>query len=326
MGLFSAGFTKPGPGVSKNAPQKRRVIVFFEVFFRKFWKLLQLNFLFVAACIPIIALFFAFNLLLESISQPNLLTQILSFLPLSLISLPLVGLVYVCRNYAREEHAFLLHDFFDQIKKNWKLGLLHGVVSYFVFYLAFFACNFYFHQTGRGLLWAVPGIIAIILLFLFFLMQYYVYLLMVTFDLSYRNILKNAAIFSIAGFLRNICLSLFTVPVWGIIFICFLGPVFESEIEGAGGLLMLPIPFVVLGLCSFTCFLVSFVAYPLISKYMIEPVYKKAENTDEEYTPREGDHYQPIQEKKEGEYVFENGRLVKRLDDVEQIFDDAPKD
>ena len=46
MALFRANFAKPGPGVAKDGPQKRRIVVFFEIFFRKFWKLVQVNFIF----------------------------------------------------------------------------------------------------------------------------------------------------------------------------------------------------------------------------------------------------------------------------------------
>ena len=41
MGLFTPNYTKEGPGVEKNAPQKKRFFVFFEIYFRKFWKMLQ---------------------------------------------------------------------------------------------------------------------------------------------------------------------------------------------------------------------------------------------------------------------------------------------
>ena len=53
MGLFKANYAKPGPGVSKDAPQKRRIIVFFEILGRKYWKLAQANLVFLAMCLVI---------------------------------------------------------------------------------------------------------------------------------------------------------------------------------------------------------------------------------------------------------------------------------
>ena len=38
-GFFGIGdFTKEGPGIEKDAPEKKKIVVFFETFFRNFWK------------------------------------------------------------------------------------------------------------------------------------------------------------------------------------------------------------------------------------------------------------------------------------------------
>ena len=49
-GLFGGMFNyaKPGKGIDKNAPQKHRFLFFFELFFRKIWKLLGLNIIYFA--------------------------------------------------------------------------------------------------------------------------------------------------------------------------------------------------------------------------------------------------------------------------------------
>ena len=41
FGLFD--YEKEGPGISKNAPKKKTFIVFFETFFRNFWKFININ-------------------------------------------------------------------------------------------------------------------------------------------------------------------------------------------------------------------------------------------------------------------------------------------
>ena len=40
MALFG-DYTKAGPGVEKNAPQKKPFFRFIELYFRKFWKLID---------------------------------------------------------------------------------------------------------------------------------------------------------------------------------------------------------------------------------------------------------------------------------------------
>ena len=54
FGLFD--YSKPGKGVDKNGPQKKRFFHFFELYFRKFWKLITLNMLYVLFCIPIVTI------------------------------------------------------------------------------------------------------------------------------------------------------------------------------------------------------------------------------------------------------------------------------
>lgn len=56
MGFLGFGnYSKPGKGVKKGEPEKKRFFLFFELYFRKISKLIQLNLVFVLFCIPAIA-------------------------------------------------------------------------------------------------------------------------------------------------------------------------------------------------------------------------------------------------------------------------------
>ena len=55
MGLFTKNYSKPGKGVEKDEQQKRPFFLFFELFFAKFWKMIQLNLLYLLFWIPAIA-------------------------------------------------------------------------------------------------------------------------------------------------------------------------------------------------------------------------------------------------------------------------------
>ena len=52
FGLFD--YNKPGPGVDKNAPKKKGFVRFFEIYFRKFWRLATANLLYILVSIPIV--------------------------------------------------------------------------------------------------------------------------------------------------------------------------------------------------------------------------------------------------------------------------------
>ena len=41
MGFLQANYDKPGAGVRKDAPQKKEFVLFFEIYARKFWNLIQ---------------------------------------------------------------------------------------------------------------------------------------------------------------------------------------------------------------------------------------------------------------------------------------------
>lgn len=55
MGLFSYNrYFKPGKGVEKDEPEKRSFFKFFELFFRKFWKYVEINLLQFLVLLPVI--------------------------------------------------------------------------------------------------------------------------------------------------------------------------------------------------------------------------------------------------------------------------------
>ena len=55
LGIFG-NYDKPGPGVNKDEPQKAAPVRFFEIFLRKFTKLVQLNLIFAIPATVAVAL------------------------------------------------------------------------------------------------------------------------------------------------------------------------------------------------------------------------------------------------------------------------------
>ena len=83
MGIFgSENYLRSGPGIAKNAPKKKPFFYFWELYFRKFWKLISLNILTFIFCIPIVTIGPAF-----------------------------AGMTKVLRNYVLEKNSFIFHDF-----------------------------------------------------------------------------------------------------------------------------------------------------------------------------------------------------------------------
>ncbi len=181
-----------------------------------------------------------------------------------------VGATYVLRGMVRGEPVFVWSDYFYAIKRNLKQGLFLGMLDFVVIFLLAFDIGYFWNQTGTSfgtnmLFWATC-----LLLILYFLMRFYVYLLLVTFDLSIRKILKNALIFAVLGFKRNIMaiLGLFLITAINVALLFLL---MSTPLGGV------PIILPFLYYLSVTAFTSAYAAYPIIERYMIKP-YLKAQD------------------------------------------------
>lgn len=272
MGLFN-GYMKPGPGVSKDAPQKTAFFLFFDIYFRKFWDLIKMNLLyfisivwfFIPLALILVPLFSDYknmvgNLFLSFTSggvamhlpNPWLL---LYLLPLALAGPATAGFTYVLRNFAREEHAFLWSDYKDTIKSNWKQALATGIIQVVAGMLLVFATAYYYQNIHRSFAFVVPFIFSLLISILFLFMQYYVYVLIVTFRLTLSQVFRNALIFSILGLGRNLLITIFCVIALVISFY------------------FLPLAVVFVPLLTFSTIglIVNFWVWPVVKKFMIDP-------------------------------------------------------
>ena len=319
MGFSLFGnYNKPGPGVSKDEPPKPPLVRFWVIFFRKWTNFIKLNLLFMVPLSIAVALFFLIN---HFTGQPWI-----CFSPVILLYPFIAGLTYVTRNYAREEHAFVFSDFKDAIKNNWKYFFLNGVICYLFYIVLSVSVNFYYPMLEQGWWAYIPFGICIAISVLFIFAQYYIPVMIVTFDLKFKQIYKNAFIFAIVGLWRNILLTL----IFGII---ILLNVFIFLTIGALPPIVFLIDFllIVLVAFSFCIYLINFAVYPLVEKLMIKPYYEKQHAAETPELQNEKDPQQSLtsdaennDEEDEGpEYVFVNGKLVKRqyLND-ESVFED----
>ena len=264
MGLFNMNYNRPGPGVNKDEPKKKAFFRFFELFFRKFWKLIQLNLLF---CIPLVVI----GILLYFVSKVTS-NSFLVNIPLVLIFPFIAGLAMVTRNYVREEHAFVLSDFTEAIQKNWKTFLINGVVFYAVYAIMNVAVTYYSHMSNSNSIFVIPMALCIALSALFIFAQYYIPVMIITFDLKLKDIYKNALIFAILGLWRNLLITVILAVLGFVIFVLMqLSPL----------TIIIGIILIIFILFSFIMFLVNFAVYPLIDKNMIQPYLKnQASETD----------------------------------------------
>ncbi len=277
FGLFN--YEKEGPGISKNAPKKKTFIVFFETFFRNFWK------------------FITINLVYDLISVPVLTNGLAS-----------AGLTNVTRNIARDKHSFGLSDFFDTLKKNWKQALPAGIINTLVYAMLFFDIYFFWFSS-KGIMASVGVGICVCILFIFTVMNYYIWTLMITFKFTLKQIYKNSFKFVFINMKLNLLCFFSLLLVYAVnIGLIFL---FQSAFFIV---LTLEIFLYILLYPSFRFLLVQFCTFPSIKKYIIDPYY--LEHPDEDIDKRR-DLGIEVEEEKPQTIVNEDGE-----EESENVFED----
>lgn len=286
---------------------------FFKSLFRKFPQLLRLNILMLLQVIPILVVIFVYFLgekspvatnatfaPLYGIGQVGSAAQTAPLLDLSSIQMGVpvlspvviyvvfalllllaitwgwqnVGATYVLRGLVRGDAVFVFSDFFYAIKRNLKQGFFMGLMD-FIFCLVLVVDFLFFNQqTGSfGVDFMYFTIFALIIIY--FIVRFYIYLLLVTFDMKNFKILKHALIFSVLGIKRNI--------------LAFLGIVLLTAIHVAIAIMLIPmgisvtivIPFVYI--LAATAFMAAYAAFPVIDKYMIAPYASESVEEEEEF-------------------------------------------
>lgn len=244
MSLFGFNdYNKAGPGISKNAPKKKPFFEFFELYFRKFWKLLQLNLLTVVFCIPIVTLGPA-----------------------------LAGMTKVLRNYRLEKNAFIFHEFWKGFSKNLKQSLPVGLLDIFFAISAYAALRVYpaMYKESGSFVYIILCVISVSFALTLLMMNFYIFPMIIATDLSLTNIIKNSFFLTCVGLKQNIITLLAVILVVLVIGIAILIHPLSA--------IIVPIWPV-----SFLGFLIVFNSYPLIQKYVIDPYYEERGESNPEY-------------------------------------------
>jgi uncharacterized membrane protein YesL len=240
-------FESSGVGISKNAPKKKRVFVFFDIFFNKFWKLLWLNVIYMVFCLPIVT-----------------------------IGPATAGVTKVLRNFSQQRPVFLWGDFIESFRKNMKQGLLMGLIDVFVFAstaLAFYIYPLQVENTGNKI-WYVPFITTVAISITVFIMSGYAYLMIVTTSLSFKNILKNSFYLTCVCAKQSLITFLICVAIVTVAIFLFVTNEFAR-------MCIIFAPATMIGL------VVCFNFYPIIQKFVINPYYEQTgeENPEDRYKP-----------------------------------------
>lgn len=191
-----------------------------------------------------------------------------------------IGSTYIVRNMVRGEPVFIWSDYFYAIKRNLLPAFFMGLIDFVALFLLGFDLAYFWNQPSS--FWLDVGFYGICaLVILYFFMRFYIYLLLVTFDLPIRKILKNALIFTMLGIKRNLMAVLGIICITAINIALFF--VFAMTPLGIAIPLVLPLLYY-MAVTSFTC---AYAAYPIIDRYMIEPYNNPVDDEDDEAEPEQ---------------------------------------
>lgn len=171
-----------------------------------FWTVLNLTLLFSADA--------------ETLSDASglMMTYLLILAPCIAITGPFTaGVTFVERNWARDEHSFVISDFFDAVKANWKQALPVSIISGLMPLLVYVGWIFYGQLAADSVIFMIPLCLLFLVAILWKLSEMVVYTMMVTYDLSLRNLLRNALLVTLAKLPLAVGIKLLT---WVVPAIC----------------------------------------------------------------------------------------------------------
>lgn len=225
-------------GVSKYNQNQNRVSLFFQIYLRKFWKLMGLNALYLILCIPVVT-----------------------------IGPATAAMMKILRNYSQERGAFLISDFFNAFKSNFKQSFIMGIIDLVLVGVITYSCYFYYKLSSTQLSLSAFLVLMITVAFIFISMHFYIYLMIVSINLSLKDIIKNSLILSIIEMKTNL-----------ITLVIFLAVVAFNVLLFPFSVLLIPLfPFSLIGL------VVAFNCYPKIRKHIIQPYYDKIGELNPEF-------------------------------------------
>lgn len=239
--LGMGNWNNAGAGIAKSSAPKGSMKLFFEILGVRIWNLFLLNLIYVLCCIPVVT-----------------------------IGPATAGMTKVLKNWSIDKNAFVWMDFKEAFKKNFGRAFLVGIIDL----LAYSGIATGIYMYTRLILAAaemeVSAAVYYVLLVVtlsagvtFTIANYYIYLMMVSTNLSMKDIAKNSLYLAFLAPGKNLIAFVFNIILPMIVFVLAFGVNFQF---------VLLLPFFPV---AFVGFIVCYVCYPVVQKYVINPYYEE---------------------------------------------------
>lgn len=238
MGLFN-NYIKEGKGVKKSSVEAPLYISMVKRFSKRFWQLVLLNLLYTFACLPIIT-----------------------------IGPATAGLNYVLRNYSQDKPTYLFSDFVEKCKENFKQGFIISIIDAILAAVLVFSAITWSDASFAVPTWLRP--VALIFIFFVFYVfisaNFYIFPMMVSFNLKTKQIIRNSIILGAYKLGQNIIMIIFSAVIIFVFFITWPAS-------------MPMIFFLPFSLCGF---FINSLIYPILIKHIATPAESKSDDEKED--------------------------------------------
>ncbi len=316
MGLFGGNYNKNRPDYTTDMLPKNRFQLFFEMLKLNLFNLIKANLMYLMFCVP-----FWINLVLhltvfirdygenpKGFISDGYLFLFLLFTGITfLISSPAkAALKYVTRNYSRDDHVWLWSDFFAAIRVNWKQALGMGVLNGVCLLLFAMGANFYSNMAVQSgsYVYLIALFMLLMLGLIYLMLNLYVWPMMVTYDLPFKELLKNSFVLAVGRLPLSILFGLLQI-LPAVISVFFLPAMLWYLLIGY----------------SFASFIGCSYTNAAFDKYF-NPRIEGAEVGKGMQKPEEDDEDEPQEESKPSRGLFGRKKKDEDLEDLDPDEDD----
>ena len=175
----------------------------------------------------------------------------------------------ILKNFVMEKPTFLVHDFFKAFRSEFKYSCIVGVLDCLLaccISAAFYVYPKLIEQSGSKvyyIFFAITLSIGVIAL----IMNFYIFPMLVSTNLSLKNVLKNSLALSVVALKTNIITTLILAAVIAVYVLVFMFVNIKYSM-----ILLFLLPFMP---ASWLGLVITFQSYPIIQKYIINPYYEQ---------------------------------------------------
>ena len=224
MNNYFYGKQGKGDYTVADMPQNRPAL-FGEVLKVRWSGLFGVNLLYMIAWIPAIIWTFLNLIALYNLLQADpgtgagdvaglLNTWLMILAPCIAITGPFnAGVTYVLRNWARDEHSFVLSDFKDALKANWKQALVISCIDGVMPFLAVTCWRFYSSMASQNIIFILPAALTMLVAAIWTLASMLAYPMLITYQLKTRDVIRNSLLMTVAKLPLALLIKLVTLIV-----------------------------------------------------------------------------------------------------------------